>query len=189
MIVDQIDAVSEISGRTGTVKDILRRIGSGNPLLRERQMSSGVPQLRSGERSPIPRAGTRTPSEAGAGAGLYHGNMTWHRSSNVPESQRRALQKASGDYCPFPSIFPSFIEIGDPTFDFTTGTELMQRLLEKKTRELTKDRNVGWNVQAPLYTNMAEWMSDKQELSCPDSVLDDFDGCKRLAVLGRSDRR
>ena len=81
-----------------------------------------------------------------------------------------------------------FIEIGDPTFGFTTGTELMQRLLEKKTSELKKDRNVGWSVQAPLYT-MAEWMSDKQELSCPDSVLDAFDAAKALAVLGRSNRR
>ena len=66
LIVDQIDAVSEISGRTGAIKDILLELVPGNSVLRGRQMSSGVPQLRSGERSSIPRAGTEIQGQAGA---------------------------------------------------------------------------------------------------------------------------
>ena len=93
------------------------------------------------------------------------------------ESRRRALPKASGDYCPFPLNLSVFMEIGDPAFSFTTGTELMQRLLDKKTRDLRTGRDVRWNVLDPL-SAMAKWMSDRQKLSCPDSVLNNFDGAK-----------
>ena len=176
LIIDQIDSVSEISGRTGAVKDVLRELvretryyGDVRCLLvcrsfdlendsqyrelewEHRAKQVQVPHL-SWERDVAPileRAGVET--------------------EGLTEGQRRLLA--------LPLNLSVFMEIGDPAFCFTTSTELMQRLLEKKTRDLQKERNIGWSVQAPLCA-MAEWMSDKQELSCPDSVLDDFDGAK-----------
>ena len=176
LIVDQIDAVSEVSGRTGAVKDILLE------LVRETRYYGGVrcllvcrsfdlendPQYREMEREHqakrvqvLPLSWERDVVPILDGAGVPTEGLT--------ESQRKLLS--------LPINLSVFMEIGDPAFSFTTGTELMQRLLEKKTRDLQKNRNVGWSVQAPLYA-MAEWMSDKQELSCPDSVLDGFDGAK-----------
>ena len=176
LIVDQIDAVSEISGRTGAVKDILLE------LVRETQYYGDVrcllvcrsfdlendPQYREMEREHqakrvqvLPLSWERDVVPILDGAGVSTEGLT--------QSQRKLLS--------LPINLSVFMEIGDPAFSFTTGTELMQRLLEKKTRDLQKDRNVGWSVQAPLY-DMAEWMSDKQALSCPDSVLDGFDGAK-----------
>ena len=176
LIVDQIDAVSEISGRTGAIKNILLELVretlyygdvrcllvcrsfdlENDPQYRElewehRAKQVQVPHL-SWERDVAPileRAGVET--------------------EGLTEDQRRLLS--------LPLNLSVFMEIGDQEFCFTSSTELMQRLLEKKTRDLRRARNVGWSVQAPLYA-MAEWMSGKQELSCPDSVLDDFDGAK-----------
>ena len=90
-------------------------------------------------------------------------------TTNFNGSQRRLLT--------LPVNLAIFLEIGDPAFAVTTVTELMQGLLSKKTRDLLSDRNVQWSVVDPL-SSMATWMSEKQQLSCPDAVLDDFNGAK-----------
>ena len=176
LIVDQIDAMSEISGRTGAIKDVLRE------LVRETQYYGDVrcllvcrsfdlendPQYRELEREYQAKQVQVPP-------------LSWERdvkpileragvaTESLTEGQRRLLS--------LPLNLSVFLEIGDPAFGLDTTTALMQRLLQKKTRDLRTSRNVGWSVHDPL-SAMAEWMSDKQELSCPDSVLDDFDGSK-----------
>lgn len=70
-----------------------------------------------------------------------------------------------------------FLEIGDSTFGFNTGTALMQKLLEKKARSLQKNRDISWNILDPL-RDMAQWMSNRQTLSCPSHILDNFDGAQ-----------
>ncbi len=176
LVVDQIDAVSEISGRTGTVKDVLfelvreaRYYGNVRCLLVCRSFDlENDPQCRDLERKhqakrvqvpPLSWKHDVAPILERAGVA----------TEGLTEGQQRLLS--------LPINLSVFLEIGDPTFDFTTGTALLQKLLEKKTRDLIKDRNVGWNVLAPL-SAMAGWMSDKQELSCPGSVLDNFDSGK-----------
>ena len=178
LIVDQIDAVSEVSGRTGAIKDGLRE------LVQETQYFGDVrcilvcrsfdlehdPQYRELEREHRAKRVTVKPlswdddvvpvlTRNGIGAERF------------TESEKRLL-------C-LPLNLAVFLEIGDPNFGFSTGTALMEGLLKKKTRDLHRDRNVGWNVQAPLCA-MAKWMSEKQELSCPDAVLNEFDGAKDL---------
>ena len=176
LIVDQIDAVSEISGRTAPVKDILRELvretryyGDVKCLLVCRTFDlENDPQYRELEErhkatrieiAPLPWEHAVAPILECVGV----------RTESLTESQRKLLS--------VPINLSIFMEIGDPAFGFTTGTELIQRLLEKKTRALNEDRNVTWSTQGPLYV-MAEWMSDKQELSCPDFLLDRFDGAK-----------
>ena len=174
LIVDQVDAVSEISGRTGAIKDVLRELvqetrhyGQVRCLLVCRSFDlENDPQYRELERENLAKRVTVPTLSWGQDVApiLEHAGVT---TDGLTEGQRRLLS--------LPINLSVFLEIGDPTFGFTTGTALMKRLLEKKTQELQKDRHIGWNVQAPLCA-MAEWMSDRQELSCPDSVLDDFDG-------------
>ena len=176
LIVDQIDAVSEVSGRTGAVKDVLRELvretrhyGYVRCLLVCRSFDlENDPQYREMERENLAKRVPVPPLSwvHDVAPILEHAGVA---TEGLTEGQRSLLS--------LPINLSVFLEIGDPTFSFTTGTTLMQRLLEKKTHELKRDRNVEWSVQAPLYT-MAEWMSDKQELSCPDSVLDDFDSAK-----------
>lgn len=176
LIVDQIDAISEISGRTGTVKDILfelireaRRYGDVRCLLVCRSFDlENDPQYRDLEerhkarRVQVPHLSwEHEVAPILERAGIATGGIT--------EIQRKLLA--------LPINLSIFLEIADSAFSFATGTALMQSLLKKKTRELQNSRSVGWSVQAPL-SAMAEWMSDKQRLSCPDYILDDFDGAK-----------
>ena len=176
LIVDQIDAVSEVSGRTGTMKDVLRELvrearyyGDVRCLLVCRSFDlENDPQYRDLERKhqakrvqvpPLSWKHDVVPILERAGVA----------TEGLTEGQRRLLS--------LPINLSVFLEIGDPTFDFTTGTALMQRLLEKKTRDLQTARNVGWSVSAPL-SALARSMSDTQDLSCPDHILDSLDGAK-----------
>ena len=178
LIVDQIDAVSESSGRTGTVKDILlelvretRHYGDVRCLLVCRSFDlENDPQYRELERNHQAKQIQVTPLawERHVVPILEHAGVA---TESLTDGQRRLLS--------LPINLSVFIDIGDPVFGFTTSTELMQRLLQKKIQDLQRARNVRWSVQGPLYA-MAEWMSDKQELSCPDSVLDDFDCARDL---------
>ena len=176
LIADQIDAVSEISGRAGAVKDALFE------LVRETRLYGDVRCLlvcRSFDLENDPQYHALEEGEKAQRISVLR--LSWENdvepilkgagteTEGLTESQRNLL-------C-LPLNLAVFLEIGDPTFDFATGTALMQKLLDKKTRDLRRDRNVGWNVQKPL-SDMANWMSDKQILSCPDHVLDAFDGAR-----------
>ena len=176
LIVDQIDAVSEISGRTGAIKDILLE------LVRETLYYGDVRCLlvcRSFDLENDPQY--RELEQIYKAKQVQVGLLSWGNdvtpilehagveTEGLAEGQRRLLS--------LPLNLSVFMEIGDPAFSFTTGTELMQRLLDKKTRDLRTDRDVRWNVLNPL-SAMAKWMSDRQKLSCPDSVLNNFDGAK-----------
>ena len=178
LIIDQIDAVSEVSGRTSAIKDILfelfretRQYGDVRCLLVCRSFDlENDPQYRELEQEGQSKRVEVKPLswDDDVAPILTHNGVSAERFTR---SERRLL-------C-LPLHLAVFLEIGDPTLGFTTGTALMRGLLEKKTRDLRRDRNIAWNVQAPLCA-MAEWMSEKQELSCPDAVLNEFDGAKDL---------
>ena len=176
LIVDQIDAVSEISGRTGAVKDVLfeliretRHYGDVRCLLVCRDFDlENDPQYRDLEqRDKAERVRLPLLSWENDVAPLL--KNVGIPVDGIPDSQRELLL--------LPLNLSIFLEIDDPAFNFSSGTALMERLLEKKTRDLQRDRNVGWNTQDPL-SAMSDWMSDKQDLSCPDYVLGEFDGAR-----------
>ena len=131
LIVDQIDAVSEISGRTAPVKDILRE------LVRETRYYGDVKCLlvcRSFDLENDPQY--RELEERHKATRIEIAPLPWEhavvpilecvgvRTESLTESQRKLLS--------IPINLSIFMEIGDPAFGFTTGTELIQRLLEKK---------------------------------------------------------
>ena len=176
LIVDQIDAISEISGRTDVVKEALFE------LIRETQQRGDVrcllvcrdfdlendPQYRDleqrdkAERVPLPLLSWENdvvPLLKSVGVPV----------DSVPDGQRELLI--------LPLNLSIFLEIDNPSFNFSSDTALMKRFIEKKTRDLRRYRNVGWDVRGPL-SAMSDWMSDKQDLSCPDCVLDEFDGAR-----------
>ncbi len=177
LIVDQIDSVSEVSGRTGAVKDILFELVRETKyygqdvkcLLVCRSFDlENDPQYRELEREHQAKQVPMEPLswEDDVAPILERAGVA---TEGLTEGQRKLLSLLIN--------LSVFLEIDEPDFDVTTSTALMERLLDKKTRDLSRDRNVGWSVQAPLCA-MAEWMSNRQELSCPDSTLDDFDGAK-----------
>lgn len=176
LIVDQIDAVSEVSGRTAAAKDVLFQ------LVRETQRYGDVKcvlvcrtfdlendlQYRDLVQTNKARTVevTRLSWIHDVVPVLEHAEVG---TDDFDDSQRELLT--------LPLNLAIFLEIGDPSFSFATGTALMKGLLDKKTRDLINGHTVPWSIQDPLFA-IANWMSDNQELSCPDSVLDHFDGAK-----------
>lgn len=174
LIIDQIDAVSDVSGRTGAIKDILfelvresRLYGKVRCLLVCRSFDlQNDPQYRELERK-------HQAMRVEVKRLLWDDDVAPILTLNKVSAER--FTKSERDLLCLPLNLAVFLEIGDPNIGFSTGTSLMEELLKKKTRDLRRDRNIGWNVQDPLCA-MAEWMSEKQALSCPVAVLDDFDG-------------
>ncbi len=178
LIIDQIDAVSEVSGRTGAIKDILF------DLVEESQVYADVrcilvcrtfdlendhryrdfEQQDEAIRMQVPRLSW----ERDVVPVLRHGGIA---AESFTDSQQELLS--------LPINLSIFLEIGSTDFSFTTRTELFQELVKKKARDLLQNHNIGWSVQAPL-AFMAKRMSDNQELSVPDHILGNFDGAKDL---------
>ena len=176
LIIDQIDAVSEITGRTGAVKETLfeliretQHYGNVRCLLVCRNFDlendsryRDLEQKQNTKRVKVPLlTWEQEVVPVLEHAGIETGNFT--------EGQKKLLT--------LPLNLSIFLEIDDPAFGFSTRTALMQKLLEKKTLNLQKSPDLHWSILNPL-SNIAQWMSDHQTLSCPDYVLDHFDGAQ-----------
>ncbi len=176
LIIDQIDVVSETSGRTGAVKDVLLE------LVREAEHYGDVRCLlvcRSFDLENDPQYRILEKMDRAKQVQVPH--LSW-KSDVAPilentgvvidrlnESQRKLLT--------LPVNLSVFLKIDESNLDFTTTTDLLQELLDKKIRDLQANRNVAWNTMKPL-SAMADWMSEHQELSCPDFVLNEYDQSK-----------
>ena len=176
LIIDQIDAVSETSGRTSAVKEVLLELvaeaghyGDVRCLLVCRDFDlENDPQY-------------RTLEEMDRAKQVQVPHLSWENDvapilentgvviDRLNESQRKLLT--------LPVNLSVFLKIDESNLDFTTSTELFQKLLDKKIRDLQANRNVAWNTMKPL-SAMADWMSEHQELSCPDFVLNEYDQSK-----------
>ena len=176
LIIDQIDAISEISGRTGAVKDVLFE------LVQETQHYGAVRCLLVCRRFDLENDPQYRDLEERHKASRVHvPPLSWEhdvapvlkragvKTEYLTEGQQRLLT--------LPINLSLFLEIGEPDLGFTAGTALIQTVLEKKDRARRDQGYVGWTIYEPLSV-MAQWMSDKQELSCPNHILDHFDGAK-----------
>ena len=174
LIIDQIDAVSEISGRTGAIKDVLF------DLVREAQRYADVRCIlvcRTFDFENDPQYRHLKQEHQATTIEVPH--LDWEKEvapvlekSGFDPGQFNDRQR---DLLMLPINLSIFLEIRDPALPFDTGGTLMQALLTKKQRDLQASRNVPWSLLEPL-AKMAEWMSDKQELICPDTVLDALSG-------------
>ena len=172
LFIDQVDAVSEVSGRDGQIKEVLFRLindahifgkvkavvvcrtfdlGSDSRLKalveKDRTISIDVPLLDwKTDVSPVLE---------------NHG----FGSASFNEPQRNML-------C-LPVNLAVFLEIGDPSFSFKSRAGLHEKLIEKKQRDISRERHISWSVVQALGA-MSEWMSARQMLSAPASVLDAY---------------
>ncbi len=93
------------------------------------------------------------------------GTLPTTPSISLNEPQRQLLR--------LPINLAVFLEIGDPEFSFHSLSNLHEKLIEKKQRTITKNRKPPWSLVQPL-TDMCTWMSERQKLSVPVSVLDAY---------------
>lgn len=174
LIIDQVDAVSEVSGRDGLVKQAIFE------MLAEARQFSGVRvvvvcrtfDLENDDRFrslktdwhtiqiQVPRLDWKTETQPVL-------NTKGFDTAKVLLQQQELL-------C-LPVNLAVFLEIGENEFSFQSRTELFNRLAKHKQRKLTSETSFIWVLAKPLAA-IANWMSSRQKLSAPTSLLEDFQG-------------
>lgn len=170
LIIDQVDAVSEVSGRDGQVKEVLFR------LIRDAHNFGGIKII----------AVCRTfdfDSDARIKS-LHQEKLTqkievplldWKNEVELllrnKEIDISRFSQPQRDLLCLPVNLAVFLEIDEPEFAFHSRANLHEKLIEKKQRDLPK--NLQWSLVQPL-TSVSEWMSKRQKLSAPVAVLDNF---------------
>ena len=173
LIVDQVDAVSDASGRSGPAKSALLRLirevealasiklvfvcrsfdlGS-DAAFKQLQHIDKVAKL---EIKPLDWEGDVEPLLSKSGID----------TSSLSTKQRELLQ--------LPLNLGLFIEIKGAAGSFASRNDLFSALLELKERA-TRQRGVSWSLTQPLGA-VAEWMSERQRLDAPVSILTGFAG-------------
>ena len=176
LIIDQIDAVSEVSGRNSAIKDILF------DLVQEAQLYADVRCILVCRTFDLENDHRYRDCERQDEAKrIQVSRLSWQQEV-VPILKYGGIATESftnrqRELLTLPINLSILLEIGNTDFSFTTRTELFQKLVEKKARDLSQNRNIEWSVYASL-SSMAKRMSNTQELSVPDHILDDFNGAK-----------
>ena len=175
LIVDQVDAVSEASGRNGIVKQAVLSLVSdirnfGNMAI---VIACRTFDLESDQRL---KALKDTPHIVHIDVQL----LSWEEdvkpllikntiSVDLPSEKQRTL------LC-LPLNLAIFLEVYSGTYpEFSSRNDLFARLLEKKGRSIRVDRQLTWDIESPL-KKLAEWMSDRQKLDAPEGIISEFGG-------------
>jgi hypothetical protein len=172
LFIDQVDAISEVSGRDGQIKEVVFRLIQdahhfGNvkivAVCRTFDLDSDprLKHLKSDNRTrqiDIPLLDWSSNVEP-----LLKKKGT--ETAIFKEPQRRLL-------C-LPVNLAVFLEIDDPGLSFLSRSSLHEALLKKKEREIPRQRQITWSPVRAL-TALCDWMTERQQLSAPVSILDDY---------------
>lgn len=178
LIIDQVDAVSEVAGRSGTVKEtVLRMINDArnfktvrvvlvcrsfdfdsDPRLKALREANSVEQIE----VPLLAWGDEVaPFLAGKGV-----------NTNLLSPRQKELLR-------LPLHLSVFLEIVSEGQTFASRNDLLNNLIQRKERAIRKGRSITWAIVEPL-TALAIWMSDRQRLDALPGVLDRFPGAREL---------
>jgi hypothetical protein len=172
LIVDQVDAVSEVSGRSGTVKEaVLRMVNDARSL----KTVCLVLVCRSFDFDNDPRL--KALKQDNSVEQIDVPLLVWNdevapllASRGVDVNQLSPAQK---ELLCVPLNLAIFLEVGSEGQGFASRNDLLQALMQRKDRSIRTGRSVPWTVVKPL-TTLARWMSEQQTLDAPESVLDDY---------------
>lgn len=180
LVIDQVDAVSEASGRSGRARDLIfqmilaaryfprlrvviacRRYDLDNDsLLKELETRPRAIAVRL---KPLDWTSAVQPVLDKLGVGARHFSARQRDVLAVPINLH---------------IFASLASAGEAPGNDLTGVQLFDRLLELRAREL-RTSGITWSVQTAL-GSMANWMSNNQVLVAPATVLAAFPGAVDL---------
>ncbi|MGM3412090.1 AAA family ATPase [Ralstonia holmesii] len=179
LIIDQVDAISEVSGRNSQLKPQLLRMLSDAErfntvkvvcVCRAFDLENDVRLKALTSRQSVRR--------------IEISPLDW-QSEIEPLLQQRGIDVASlslrqKKLLEVPLNLGVFLEVHADGRPFTSRNDLFAGLLEKKTRQIAnRDRAPKWSVAQPLNA-LARWMSDRQTLQAPQSTLQDFESAAEI---------
>ena len=176
VVIDQVDAVSEASGRSGLIRDLLFQLIADSEHFQKLHV---VLACRSYDLANDSRLKPFSTSERATSVVLK--SFDWERDvlpmlENVgaarpsfSERERRNLSVPINL-----QLFVTIAESGTPFVGEVSNARLFDRLLEIRAKEF-RDKGVTWTPSAALGL-IAQSMSANQELTAPESVLMDLPG-------------
>lgn len=169
LVIDQLDAVSEVSGRNSAVKNAVLDIVERLPALHTIQLVLVCRAFDLASDRRLKQLKSQATVET-----VEVGLLDWD-ADVVPLLNSKGIAPASRSLqerklLALPLNLMLFIECADPR-PFTSPNDLFARLLEYKERQLNEIKSLSWAPITPLSV-LAQWMSDKQRLTAPESVLD-----------------
>jgi hypothetical protein len=176
LIIDQVDAVSEASGRSGRIREQLFQMIRDShvfPHMRvivacrsyDLEHDSRLKQLAG---SPYTQSVTLKPLDWDVAVQPVLNRLELG-ARQFSERERRMLAVPINL-----QVFANLSELGETVEGELSGGRLFDRLLEVRAREF-RQAGIAWTPQAVL-GDMAQSMSDNQELTAPASVLASYPG-------------
>ncbi|NKF23823.1 nSTAND1 domain-containing NTPase [Solimonas marina] len=174
LIIDQLDAVSEVSGRHGAVRaTVLAMLGEARALTSVKvvlvcrifdvEADSTFKQLESEERVlSVSIPALDWPSVAPVVSEVTD-------VTKLSENQKNLL-------C-LPINLVTYLEVASEGTDFHSRNDLFRALMNKKDRAIRARHGGSWSTFAALH-EVAAWMSERQKLDAPERILDAYTGAR-----------
>jgi len=175
LIVDQVDAVSEVSGRNGAIKNVVLNLAE------EARILGGILVVITCRTFDLENdARLKSMKSAQGVAHVDVQLLNWEtevqpflKTNGFNPAELNGAQR--GLLC-LPLNLAMFLEVSDTAaHTFASRDDLFLRLIERKSRRVRVDRRTPWDVLAPL-SKLADWMSERQRLDAPSEILADFVG-------------
>ncbi|MGH1403826.1 MAG: ATP-binding protein [Alphaproteobacteria bacterium] len=178
LIIDQVDAVSEVSGRSGAVRNTVLQLTKGLNLLN----TTVVFVCRDFDFDGDERFKALEKLEGKITKRINVGLLDW-KSEICPvlETKEISVQNFSEgqkSLLSLPLNLSLYLKVYDSDISFNNRDDLFRALFLKKEKEIKK-RDVLWELMQPLKA-LSNWMSSKQKLNAPDSILDDYSGAREI---------
>lgn len=172
LFIDQVDSVSEVSGRDGQVKEVLFRLimDANNLGCVKIVVACRTFDLESDPRLKALKKNDQTQQ-------IDIPLLNWGADvAPLLKKKEINIERLNGPQrkllC-LPINLAVYLEINDPELTFFSRSNLHERLIEKKQRVILKERKIQWPLVEPLVA-MCDWMSHRQTLSAPVSVMDRY---------------
>lgn len=172
LIIDQVDAVSEVSGRSVGVRNTVLQLTKGLSLTN----TIVVFVCRDFDFDGDERFKQLEKSESQITKRIKIGLLDWDNEI-CPVLEKKGISvlnfsEGQKSLLTLPLNLSLYLKVNEKNVTFDNRDDLFRALFHKKEREI-KTRAVSWGLMEPLKA-LSDWMSDKQQLNAPDSVLDDY---------------
>ena len=172
LVIDQVDAISEVSGRNGAVREtVLRLLDEAHNLKTVRVLL--VCRTFDLDNDARLKTWKQAAQVIEVGVPLLDWTNEVQPFLVLRGASTGALTAGQKDLLCLPLNLALFLEASGDDLSFVSRNDLFLRLLTKKERAIAQDRVLGWTASAAL-AELARWMSDRQRLDAPASVLDRY---------------
>ncbi|MDB9744157.1 ATP-binding protein [Fibrobacterales bacterium] len=172
LFIDQVDAISDISGRSGRLKKVLFR------LIQEAKSFGNIKIVMSCRTFDLNNdSRLKDIYNQDSVSDVDVPQLKWDTEIQPlledKEIEIHELTPKQKQLLRLPINLTIFLNVYEPGFTFNSTTVLYQELITKKQRHLSSTSKQNWSIFQVL-GELSQWISEKQQLSAPVQILDQY---------------